>query len=82
VPFDYLFPKVAYIIHHGGSGTTHSAFRCGKPQAIIPHIGDQFFWNRQIERRGVGVSGFPIKKWSKQQFSQLLEKLVHCSELR
>ena len=82
VPFDYLFPKVAYIIHHGGSGTTHSAFRCGKPQAIIPHIGDQFFWNRQIELQGCGISGFPIKKWSKQQFSQLLEKLVHCSELR
>lgn len=76
VPFDYLFPKVGFIIHHGGSGTTHSAFRCSKPQAIIPHIGDQFFWNRQIEKQGAGISGFPIKQWSRLEFSRLLEKLV------
>ncbi len=82
VPFDYLFPKVGFIIHHGGSGTTHSALHCGKPQAIIPHIGDQFFWNRQIEKQGAGVAGFPIKKWSRLEFSRLLEKLVSFSELR
>lgn len=36
IPYDYIFPKVKAVIHHGGSGTTHSALRCKKPQAIIP----------------------------------------------
>lgn len=75
VPYDYLIPKVSAVIHHGGSGTTHSVFRCGKPQAIIPHIGDQFFWARQIERNQVGIAGFPIKKWSKQGFTELFKRL-------
>jgi len=76
VPYDFLFPQVKAIIHHGGSGTTHSALRCHKPQAIIPHFGDQFFWNRCIEREGKGVKGFPIKEWSQTKFEQLLALLL------
>jgi len=76
VPYDYLIPKVSAVIHHGGSGTTHSVFRCGKPQAIIPHIGDQFFWARQIDKKQIGIAGFPIKKWSKQGFTELFKRLT------
>jgi len=76
VPYDYLIPKVSAVIHHGGSGTTHSVFRCGKPQAIIPHIGDQFFWARQIDKKQIGLAGFPIKKWSKQGFTELFKRLT------
>ena len=76
VPFDFLFEKVSMVIHHGGSGTTHSSLRCKKPQAIIPHLGDQFFWNRQIEKSKVGVAGFPIDKWSLENFEILLDKLL------
>jgi len=76
VPYDYLIPKVSAVIHHGGSGTTHSVFRCGKPQAIIPHIGDQFFWARQIDKKQIGIAGFPIKKWSKQGFTELFKHLT------
>ena len=64
------------VIHHGGSGTTHSSLRCKKPQAIIPHLGDQFFWNRRIEKSKVGVAGFPIDKWSLENFEILLDKLL------
>ena len=75
IPFDYLFPKVKMVIHHGGSGTTHSALRFKKPQAIIPHIADQFFWNKQIEKRGVGCAGFKIKKWNQERLKNLIIKL-------
>ncbi len=72
LPYDYILPKTGGIIHHGGSGTTHSALRFGIPQAIIPHIGDQFFWSRCIQKTGNGIQGFPIKKWSKDRFETLL----------
>ena len=42
IPYDWLFSRVRAVVHHGGSGTTHSALRFGKPQLLIPHISDQF----------------------------------------
>jgi sterol 3beta-glucosyltransferase len=58
VPHDWLFPKVANIVHHGGAGTTGAAIRAGKPQIICPFVGDQFFWGRRMT--DLGVSPPPI----------------------
>ena len=52
-----LFPRVAAIVHHGGSGTTTAATRSGKPQVVIPHNYDQFYWAHRVQELGVGVSG-------------------------
>lgn len=49
-----LFPRVAAVVHHGGAGTTTTAARAGVPQVLVPHVFDQFYWARQIERHGVG----------------------------
>ena len=76
VPFELLFPQVQAAIHHGGAGTTHSALRCGLPQAIVPHIADQYFWSRQVVKTRNGVEGFPIKKWSRDRFSRMMTTLL------
>lgn len=34
-PHEYLFPKMAAIIHHGGAGTTAAAALSGKPQILV-----------------------------------------------
>lgn len=52
-PHDWLFQRTAAVIHHGGSGTTHSATRCGKPSVIIPFAGDQSFWGNRLHRLGI-----------------------------
>jgi sterol 3beta-glucosyltransferase len=75
VPFEVLFPRVKAAVHHGGSGTTHSALSCQTMQAIIPHIADQFFWSRQVVAAGAGVPGFPIKHWSRERFARLVAAL-------
>jgi UDP:flavonoid glycosyltransferase YjiC (YdhE family) len=52
VPHDWLFPKVAAVVHHGGAGTSAAALRAGVPSIIIPHLGDQPFWaSRLFEAR-------------------------------
>jgi vancomycin aglycone glucosyltransferase len=51
-----LFPRMAVIVHHGGSGTTHSAARAGVPQIIVPHVLDQFYFARRVVDLGVGTS--------------------------
>jgi len=75
VPYDYLFGQVGAVIHHGGSGTTHSAFRFNLPQLIIPHIADQPFWSRTVLSKSRGVEGYPIKKWNRMRFEKALREL-------
>lgn len=76
IPYDWLLPQVRAAVHHGGSGTTHSCLQAHVPQAIIPHIGDQFLWNRAVHRAKLGPLGFPIKQFSKQKFEALLNELL------
>ncbi|MEH2178720.1 glycosyltransferase [Nostoc sp.] len=54
IAYDWLFPQVATIVHHGGSGTTMNSLRDGVPTIIIPHITDQFFWGNRIAKLGLG----------------------------
>lgn len=53
IPHAWLFPRMAAVIHHGGSGTTHSALRAGKPSIVMPFAGDQPFWAARLQRLGV-----------------------------
>lgn len=53
-PHSALFPRCAAIVHHGGVGTTGQALRAGKPQIVVPHMGDQNDNARRIERMGAG----------------------------
>ena len=52
-PHDWLFPRTSLVIHHGGSGTTHSATRSGRPSVVLPFAADQFFWAEQLRQRGI-----------------------------
>lgn len=74
IPYDWIFPKIYAVVHHGGSGTTHTALKYGCPSLIIPHILDQPFWNRTIANLALGPEGMPIKDLNKEDFTiQLLE---------
>ncbi|RZT54726.1 UDP:flavonoid glycosyltransferase YjiC (YdhE family) [Sphingomonas sp. BK036] len=53
-PHSLLFPRACAIIHHGGAGSTGQALRAGKPQLVVPHMGDQHDNGRRILRMGVG----------------------------
>jgi UDP:flavonoid glycosyltransferase YjiC (YdhE family) len=53
-PHDWLFPRVAATVHHGGAGTTGASLRAGRPAAICPFIGDQPFWGRRVAALGAG----------------------------
>ena len=48
-----LFPKMAAIVHHGGSGTTATAARAGVPQIIVPHMTDQYYFAERLPRHGI-----------------------------
>jgi UDP:flavonoid glycosyltransferase YjiC (YdhE family) len=58
-PHDWLFPRTAMAIHHGGSGTSHAAARAGVPSVVAPFAGDQPFWADRLRRAGVAPA--PVK---------------------
>lgn len=55
-PHSLLFPAAAAVVHHGGVGTTGQALRAGKPQLVVPHMGDQYDHGQRIEQLGLGLS--------------------------
>lgn len=61
-PHEWLFPRMSLVIHHGGSGTTHSACRAGVPSVVLPFAGDQFFWGHQLARMGLAEAPVPTTK--------------------
>ncbi len=77
LPYDWIFPKMSAIIHHGGSGTTHTALKYACPSMIIPHIIDQFYWNRTISELHLGPKGMSIKNLNEKDFEIKLLDLIN-----
>jgi len=57
-----LFPRVAAVAHHAGSGTTTTAARAGVPQIPLPHLGDHAYWAERVRALGVGTRALPIHR--------------------
>ena len=76
IPYEWILKRVHAVVHHGGSGTTHLALKYGCPTLIIPHIIDQFGWNRLIHEIGAGPKGTSIKKLTPEKFKELLIDLI------
>jgi len=77
IPYNWIFPKIYAVIHHGGAGTTHTALKYGCPSLLIPHILDQPYWSKTISGLLLGPEGIPIKKFSKEKFEYSLIDLMN-----
>jgi sterol 3beta-glucosyltransferase len=60
VPFDWLWPQRAAVVHHGGSGATSAGLRAGVPSIVVAFMADQPFWGRRIFELGCGPR--PIRR--------------------
>jgi sterol 3beta-glucosyltransferase len=77
VPYDWVFPRMYGVIHHGGSGTTHLALKYGCASMIIPHIIDQFVWNKVVHEMGAGPEGVKIDKITAENLEPKILALVN-----
>ena len=76
-PHGTLFPEMAGIIHHGGSGTTHTAARSGLPQFILPQIIDQYYWGNRIYQQGIGPKPVIPKKITVDKLAEAMDLLTN-----
>ena len=81
-PHDWLFERVAAVVHHGGAGTTAAGLRAGKPTVIVPFMGDQFFWGDRVAALGVGTQPIPQKSLTTDALADAIRAAVNDAGIR
>ncbi|MEU4625881.1 glycosyltransferase [Actinoplanes sp. NPDC023801] len=62
VPHEWLFPRMAAVVHHAGAGTTAAGLRAGVPCVPVPFMVDQPFWADRLHRLGVTPGPIPLRQ--------------------
>ena len=81
-PHDWLFPRMAAAVHHGGAGTTASSLRAGLPTVVVPFIADQPFFGERVHQLGVGPRPIPRKELTAASLATAIHSAMHDQEMR
>lgn len=81
-PHDWLFPRMATVVHHGGAGTTAAGLRAGRPSILIPFFADQPFWGERVYRLGVGPRPLPRKRLTANLLAEAIHKTFNDDLMR
>ncbi|MDB5904316.1 MAG: glycosyl transferase, family 28 [Betaproteobacteria bacterium] len=76
VPHDWLFPQVAGVVHHCGSGTAAAGLRAARPALPVPFGLDQFLWARRLHALGVAPPPIPRAELTAARLAAGLCELV------
>ncbi|HOW66971.1 MAG TPA: glycosyltransferase [Candidatus Paceibacterota bacterium] len=82
IPYDWLFPRVAAVVHHGGASSTAEGLRAGKPTVICPFFGDQPFWGRRLYELGVGPRPLAQKRLNSDALADAIHTAVTDDRMR
>jgi UDP:flavonoid glycosyltransferase YjiC (YdhE family) len=82
VPYGWLFPQMAAVVHHGGSGTTGLALRAGVPSLVVPFTFDQPFWGERTAALGAGPPPLPFQQLEAGRLTMTLRRMVDDPALR
>lgn len=81
-PHDWLFPRMAAVVHHGGAGTTAAGLRAGVPSILVPHFADQPFWGRRVADLGVGPQPIQRRQLTAERLAVAIRQAVTDSAMR
>ena len=76
LPHDWLLPRVAAVVHHGGAGTTAAGLRAGRPSVICPFVADQPFWGHRVAALGAGPEPIPQRRLTEEGLSGAITSAV------
>jgi len=74
-----LFPRMACVIHHGGSGTMAAALRAGVPQVIAPLILDQYHHAQRLHELGLAPRPVPMERITAPQLAESIRWALAAS---
>jgi len=76
VPHEWLFPRMAAVVHHAGAGTTAAGLRAGVPTVGVPVYTDQPLWASRIAALGAGPAPIPYKKLAPERLGDAIKEAV------
>lgn len=82
VPHAWLFPRVAAVVHHGGSGSTAEALRAGVPNMAVPFGYDQPMWGARLAVLGVGPDPIAASELTAGALAAALRRLTTDAGMR
>jgi sterol 3beta-glucosyltransferase len=82
VPHDWLFPRMAAVVHHAGGGTLAAGLRAGVPAVTVPVTADQPFWAARLAALGAGPPPIPHKQLSVAALAAAIREAVARSSYR
>jgi UDP:flavonoid glycosyltransferase YjiC (YdhE family) len=81
-PHDWLFPRLAAVVHHCGAGTTAAGLRAGVPTVPVPFATDQHFWARRLHGMDVATRPIPRPRLTADALGEAIALAVRDPELR
>jgi UDP:flavonoid glycosyltransferase YjiC (YdhE family) len=75
-PHEWLFPRVAAVVHHAGAGTTAAGLRHGIPAVPVPLLADQPFWAARLRQLGVAAEPVPLPRLTADSLSAALHTVL------
>ncbi len=81
IPHNWLFPRVAAAVHHGGAGTTAASLRAGIPTVVVPFFADQPFWGWRVEQLCAGPKPVPRQKLTASKLVNAISLAVKDQEI-
>jgi sterol 3beta-glucosyltransferase len=81
-PHNWLFPRMAAVVHHGGAGTTAEGLRAGVPTVVLPFVFDQPFWGARISALGLGPAPIPQKKLTADRLATAMWEAITNPKIR
>jgi sterol 3beta-glucosyltransferase len=81
-PHEWLFPRMAAVVHHGGAGTTAAGLRAGCPTVICPFGLDQPLWGRAVARLGAGPDPIAQKRLTAERLAAAIASATGDATVR
>src|ERR1700733_5949047 len=72
----WLFPRLAPVAPHGGSGPTHRAILAGVPNTAVPISFDQPYWGRRLAQLGVGAAPVPYRRLTPSALARAIRQMT------
>jgi sterol 3beta-glucosyltransferase len=82
IPYRWLFPRMAAVVHHGGAGTTGAGLRAGVPNIVVPFTADQPFWAARVREMGAGPEPIPLRKLTTDRLAAAIDQALNDQALR
>jgi len=81
IPHEHIFPHCSMVVHHGGSGTTHSSLKAGKPSVVVAHAFDQPYWGRKLTQLGVAGKVLQRKKTTPDILAKAIRVVIDSPQM-